>query len=119
MEDIDKTRLEYVARLEEQVQHLQRELAIYKPLAQKWQPIATAKMTQQGAAITLQFGGKQTTGTISTDTLLTTDLTTMTSSVIDTLCESLMIDRLRDIVGPEVDRMMKGVAAQRGASTSW
>lgn len=119
MNDIDKTRLEYVARLEEQVQYLQRELAVYKPLAQKWQPVASAKMTQEGAAITLQFGGKQTTGTIGTSTLLDTDLTSLTSSVIDTLCESLMIDRLRDIVSPEVDRMMKGAANVRGASTSW
>lgn len=119
MEDIDKTRLEYVARLEEQVQHLQREVANYKPLAQRWQPVATSKMTPDGAAITLQFGGKQTTGTIGTSTLLESDLTSLTSSVIDTLCESIMIDRLREIVGPEVDRMMKGARAGAGAKTSW
>lgn len=77
MQDIDKTRTEYVMSLEEQIRHLQRQLGEAKPLAEKWTPIATGEMGADGARITLCFGGKRVTATIGNAMLTNTDLTSL------------------------------------------
>jgi len=115
MDDFEKNRTEYVARLEEQVQHLQRQLGEHKPLADKWTPVATGEMFTEGARVTLQFGGKRINATITNDTLDHADLTSLTTSVIDTLCRSLVVDQLRVIVEPQVDRMLQSRRAVKGA----
>ena len=48
MDDIEKSRVEYVARLEEQVRELQRQLAEAKPLADKWTPVVAGEIDQGG-----------------------------------------------------------------------
>jgi len=66
MDDIEKTRVEYVSRLEEQVRELQRQLGEYKPLAEKWTPVVSGEITQENMVrVTLAFGGKRTTATLT------------------------------------------------------
>lgn len=117
MQDIDKTRAEYIVRLEEQLQHAQAQLAQFKPLADKWTPVISGDNTQGDARFTLVFGGKRVTATVTQHMLLETDLTSLTSSIIDTLIESLVADRLREVVAPEVERIMR--QAIPASKTSW
>lgn len=117
MEDFEKNRNEYVGRLEEQVMHLQRQLAETKPAAEKWTPVVTGAVDPhtQDVRITLQFGGKRVTATVPSATLTTTDHISMTSSVVDTMCDSLVKDRLREMVAPEVERLTRGARNVSGA----
>lgn len=117
MQDIDKTRAEYVVRLEEQLQHAQSQIAQLKPLADKWTPIISGDNTQDAARFTLVFGGKRVTATVSHAMILQNDNTSLTSSIIDTLIESLVADRLREVVAPEVERITR--QARSGATTTW
>lgn len=115
MDDIEKNRSEYVVMLEEQLKHAKRQLAEVQPLATKWAPVVHAELAEDGARVTLQFGGKRVTATIGNSLLDSADLTSLTSSVIDTLCESLIVDRLREVVAPEVNKVLQNRGATKGA----
>jgi hypothetical protein len=115
MDDIEKNRSEYVVMLEDQLKHAKRQLAEVQPLAEKWTPVVNTELAADGARITLQFGGKRVTATIGNSLLDNADLTSLTSGVIDTLCESLIVDRLREVVTPEVNKMMQNRSTTRGA----
>lgn len=116
MDDIEKSRVEYVARLEEQVAHLHRMLSEVQPLAEKWTPVVSGSIDAQGTArITLSFGGKLLTATVSESAMLNNTAADLTTSVTNTLSESLLVDRLRDVVRPEVERLLKASHVRAGA----
>ena len=115
MDDIEKTRAEYVVRLEEQIGHLTRQLAEVKPLADKWTPQVASEIDSKDTRITLHFGGKRITATFPTQALLNGDPTGLASSVVDTLCESLVVEKLREVVKPEVEKLARTAPAIVGA----
>ena len=115
MQDIEKNRVEYVARMEETVQHLKRQLDEVKPLAEKWTPIVASEMVNSQVRITLSFGGKRVTGTFPAEAFAGQDVISLTSSVVDTLCESIVVDALRVVVKPEVEKMMHSTKGISGA----
>jgi hypothetical protein len=116
MDDFEKNRAEHVLMLEQQLQHLQRQLAELKPLADKWTPQIGSEMTPNGAYFTLAFGGKRVTATVTNAYLESGDTTTLTSSIIDTLCQSLVVDRLREVVQPEVEKIVFNRGITQGAA---
>ncbi|MBT9138802.1 MAG: hypothetical protein DDT31_01379 [Syntrophomonadaceae bacterium] len=103
MDDIEKTRVEYVVRLEEQVIHLKRQLDAAKPLADKWTPVVNSENLGDSLRITMAFGGKRATASIKNDTLLTSDATSLTSSVVDSMIQNLVFNQLTPIVRPIID----------------
>lgn len=118
MEDIEKSRIEYVAALELQVKHLQRQLAEYKPAAEKWKPVLAGSITpEKTARFTLSFGGKRVTAELSLNEISTAATTDIVSSVVDALTESLVVDVLRAEVRPEVERIKQGAVNLLRGST--
>lgn len=117
MDDFEKNRVEYVNRLEVQLQHLQRQLAEAVPNAEKWTPIVATELTGTEARVTLGFGGKRVTATFPSSALLNGDPTGITSSVVDTLCESLIVEQLRTVVRPEIEKLVRNASSISGAGT--
>ncbi len=116
MQDIEKSRVEYVARLEEQVRELQRQLGEVKPLAEKWTPIVAGEITQNGEVrVTLGFGGKRTTATIGQSAFLNNTTHDIANSIANTLAESTLVEQITKVVQPEVERLMHGAKAAAGA----
>lgn len=116
MDDIEKTRVEYVARLEQQVAELQRQLAEAKPLAERWTPVVAGEISQDGTArVTLGFGGKRVTATVGASAFTTNTAQDLTYSITNTLAESLLVEKISEVVRPEVERLMRGAQAVKGA----
>jgi len=110
MDDIEKSRIDYVSRIEAQLQHLQQQLGTYRPLAEKWQPTLHGSVSADGEVrFTLTFGGKVVNATVSAGALSTMSTTDATSGVVDVLIESLVADVLREVVQPEVERIQRGI----------
>lgn len=116
MDDIEKSRVEYVARLEEQVRELQRQLAEAKPLADRWTPVVAGEIDQGGKVrVTLGFGGKRTTATVNLDVFLSNTSQDVTYSIANTLAESMLVEKIAEVIRPEIDRLMQGAKAVQGA----
>lgn len=119
MDDIEKNRSEYVARLEQQLKECQRQLAEAKPLADKWTPVVHGEITQDSdVRVTLAFGGKRITATVTRTAFQSHTAHDLTHSITNTLAESLLVEKIAEIVRPEVERLMKGVEGISGAG-SW
>ena len=114
--DIEKSRTEYVVRLEALMKHMQAELATYKAIAEKWQPICHAELDPktQVARFTLSFGGKRSTAEITFASMGQSDPTTATSAIVDVLIESNVAARLREAVQPEVDKVLPNLKKVAG-----
>lgn len=111
MNDIEKTRAEYVQRLELLVKTLQNEIATLKPLANKWTPTAISELMDGGeqGAICLNFGGKSATAVIDKTSLQLVPETDLITHVIKTLNDALTNDRLREVITPEVRKLQQTV----------
>ena len=116
MDDIEKSRIEYVTKLEDQINHLQQQLTELKRSA-AWQPMVHSEMDLDGknGRITLSFGGKRMTAAVPTTALADADTTTITMSVLDTFCKNLIIDQLRPVVQPHVERLNKNANIMKGS----
>lgn len=113
----DVNRVAEIARLEEKVRALMAQVETYKADAELWKPVVTSAVEGDGTVkISLRFGGKMLTATLNSSYLASTDLTSATSSVVTTLIDSLVADRLREVVMPEVDRVMKNVQSLQRVS---
>ena len=116
MEDIEKSRVEYVARLEEQVRELQRQLGEVKPLAEKWTPVVAGEIDQDNKVrVTLGFGGKRTTATIDVGVFTRNTVEDLTHSIANTLAESMLVEKISEVLRPEVERLLQGAKAVSGA----
>lgn len=116
MDDIEKSRIEYVARLEQQVAELHRQLSEVQPLAEKWTPVVAGEITQDGAArITLGFGGKRVTATVGASSFTNNTAQDLTYSITNTLAESLLVEKISEVIRPEVERLIQGAKAVSGA----
>lgn len=117
MEDIEKSRVEYVTRLEEQVHYLQSQVSELKPLVEKWKPVVNGEISSDGSQvrITLSFGGKRTTATVAASTFADNTSSDLSYSITNTLAESLLVDRIREVIDPEVQRLREGVQSVKRA----
>ena len=117
MDDIEKNRVTYVQQLETKMQHMQAEYEKYKAIADKWEPKITvlADPKTQKTTIGLEFGGKHVHATVTHDWLCQMDSTGAVSGIVDALVESLVVEQLRKVVAPEVERAQKGAKATAGA----
>jgi hypothetical protein len=117
MDDIEKNRVEYVARLEEQVAHLQRQLNELRPQAEKWTPVVAGEITpEKEVRITLGFGGKRTTATIGASAFASHTVQDLTYSITNTLAESMLVEKISEVIKPEVERLMRGAQSLQGTS---
>ena len=112
-DDIEKSRVDYVTRLETQLQHAQSELAKYRALAERWEPVLHAEIStvDRQARFTVSFGGKRSTATVPFAMLTETDVTTLSSAIVDAIVQSNIADRLREVVLPEVQRLQPSIKA--------
>lgn len=116
MDDFEKNRNEYVARLEQQLKECQRQLAEAKPLAEKWTPVVNGEISQDGdVRVTLAFGGKRITATVTRTAFASHTTHDLTHSITNTLAESLLVEKIAEVVRPEVERLMRGVESISGA----
>lgn len=116
MEDIDKNRVEYVARLEQQIAELHRQLSEVQPLAEKWTPVVSGELMADGEArVTLCFGGKRVTATVSGASFTQNTVNDLTFSITNTLAESLLVEKVAEVIKPEVERLFRGALAIKGA----
>lgn len=117
MSDIEKNRAEYVALIEQRLEHATTELAKYKEIAARWEPSFTVAVSTDGKDTTfgLRFGGKNVHATVPSTQLASTDLTTATSAIVDALVESLVIDRFKEVIKADVARAQQNAISVSGA----
>lgn len=117
MQDIEKSRVEYVQRLETQLEHMAKELDKYKQIAETWEPKITTvtEPSTQRTTFGLSFGGKLVHATVTQQYLAETDLNSAASTIVDALVESLVVEQLRKKIMPDVERNQQNARATVGA----
>lgn len=106
MSDFDTRRVGEINDLEVQLKNAREAAAGYKVIAERWQPRLTSEISNDVAKISMAFGGKTMTATYPIASLAGADLTSATTSVLNTLFEALIADALRPVTQPEVKRML-------------
>lgn len=106
MSDFDTRRIGEIAELELRVKNATDHAAAYKAIAERWQPRVTSMIDKDIAKISMTFGGKTMSATYPVKNLQGVDLTSATTSVLQTLFEAFIADALRPVVAPEVRRMI-------------
>lgn len=116
MNDNEKNRAEYVLHMENQVKHLQRQLADLQAEAH-WIPQVNNVMDSKDETVrtTLSFGGRRVTTTLTYDALRNCSSGDATTAVLESFWKNLIEDRLREIVEPEIRRSKEGVQSIEGA----
>ena len=116
MDDVEKSRVEYVMKLEELIAHLRVQVAEAKAAA-TWQPTVNSEMDISGnnGRFTLGIDGKRVTVSVPTVSLYNADVTTVTTSIIESFWKNLISDRLRPVVQPHVERMRTNANAMKGS----
>jgi len=111
MSDFDTRRVGEIVVLEERINALQDQVKKYKHIADKWEPRVSSEIiaTDNTGKVILHFGGKAIAATFTADYLTRMDLTSATTNVVETLCQSLVAERLREVVQPEVERIMNNM----------
>ena len=113
MDDIEKNRVEYVTRLEQQLKHAQEQLAVLRPIAEKWEPRVLAgslRASDEQATITLSFGGKQQTMSIRFEAMLHTSTGDLAAYIASSLADTFVAPQLAKLLSPEIERLQRGVA---------
>ena len=107
--DPEKNRAEYVQHLENQVQHLQRQLQELQA-QERWIPHVAATMDSVGdtARLTLAWGGKRVTTTFTQQAIRESSIVDVVTAVVDSFVVNLVAERLREVVEPEVLRVVNG-----------
>jgi hypothetical protein len=112
IEDVDKTRVEYVTRLELLVQNLQRQIAELQA-EERWIPKFGSTLNTGGsceeAQLTLSFGGKNQTAVFTYDFLKEHGAIDATTNIIELGFKNMILDRFREVVQPEVERLQTSV----------
>jgi hypothetical protein len=117
MSDFDTRRIGEIHQLELRINALQAELAERKKDAEKWTPKVGSSMDAAtgNGKITMHFGGKAFAAELPAKALQFGTLTGVTTDVIELLCVHLVGARLKEVVEPEVSKLLQGVQATRGA----
>jgi hypothetical protein len=110
-------RVEYVHQMEMSVEHMKRELAHYKGIAELWEPVFTTEMdpAKQQVKVGLRFGGKNVHATMSFSALQQTSLTDSVSQIVDALSESLVVEQLRKVAAPKLQEAITNALSIKSA----
>ncbi len=110
-ENVEKSRSDYVAQLEQRVIQLQQQLDEYKPIAEHWRPIVSGAIepTDNSVRVTLAFAGKRVTATIGHSSVQQNTVHDLSNSIANTLAESMLVAEITKLVRPEVERLVAGV----------
>lgn len=120
MDDFEKNRVEYVANLERQIEHLQRRLAEMQPLAEKWTPKIEGRQEIDGTVrFTASFGGKNAFTRIGASELATNAPGDVTTHVLEALDQTLFQRMIRPVLEAEVERMTAIVRSQTAQGEPW
>lgn len=114
MDDIEKTRAEYVQRLETTLQHLRVEHDKYKALAEKWEPRFTIELGET-AKIGLEFGGKRAHVQVELQALSRSDTSGVAASVSESLTEALVTTTLAKLLQPSLEVAKRSATVALGA----
>ena len=109
MSDFDTRRVGEIVVLEEKIMALQEQLTAAKKVADEWKP-EISSITSSGemrSRITLKFGGKVSAATMTVDWLAQQDTTSATTAAVEALIDSVVKDRLRTLIEPEIDKLIK------------
>lgn len=106
MSDFDTRRIGEIAELEQRVKNASDRAISFQAIAERWQPRVASVIANDVAKISLSFGGKSMTATYPIKNLQGVDVTSATTSVLQTLFEALIADALRPVIAPEVQRMI-------------
>ena len=96
--------------------NLQQQLAGLKA-EERWVPQLSSNLGDgdEIARISMAYAGKNLTVVLPWTYLRATDTTEAVSSTVQALVDGLVADQLREVVQPEVERVMAGVQAINGA----
>lgn len=106
MDDIEKSRAEYVAKLEAQLKHATQQLNAYKADAVKWTPVAKAEITNNTLSVAVSFAGRKSQVNIDYTKINIEDTTTLVTEIIDAFVKSSIADRFKEVIKPEVERVL-------------
>jgi hypothetical protein len=114
MQDIDKTRAEYVTHLESQLTHMVQRLndALNKA---KWAPVIEAADEGDKVRFVLSLLDKKVSVHVTKQSLFESDVTTITSAVVDSMVLNLVSSQIRTVVEPEVTKFKQSAVALNGA----
>ena len=110
MSEFEKNRAEHVAYLEAQNANLQQQLAAIKA-DERWVPKVAAVLEDGKARVTLSFGGKNQTGSMSVEYLCGQSSGDATMNILDLAFKDMVFDRLREVVEPEILRVQTSARA--------
>ena len=107
MSDFDTMRIGQIAALEEKVMILQKHLADAQKNADKWTPVLTteADPKDQALKVCLKLSGKMVTVKVTYQAILESDMTALTSAILESMFKNLIADVLR----PEIELVLSGV----------
>lgn len=106
MSDFDTRRIGEILELEQKLKNASDRAVEFQAVAERWQPRVASVIANDVAKISLSFGGKTMTATYPVKNLQGVDLTSATTSVLQTLFDALIADALRPVIAPEVKRML-------------
>ena len=111
--DIEKQRIEYVALIEKQMQHLQDEAAAFKNDAMLWKPIVAGEAVDGHMRITYVFAGKRITVNLPNSAVifLKDDINELTNVVANTIIDSILRDVVKATVHDEVIRLSNSIVS--------
>lgn len=117
MSDFDTRRVGEIHGLELRINALQAELAQKKQAAEKWEPKvdATIDPKRESGKITMHFAGKAFAAEVPLTLLRTGTLTGITTSVVETLCVHLVAQQLKQVIEPQVQKLLNSVQLTKDA----
>lgn len=113
MTDFDTRRIGEIALLEEKLENALKTGAGYKMIAERWQPRAASELIDGKAKISLTFGGKTMAATFPAEGLVSADLGSATTEVLEALVKSFVLDQLRPVIQAEVRTLIAGAQTQQ------
>jgi hypothetical protein len=113
MSDFDTRRVGEIATLEMKLKHALTQSEEYKATAERWEPKFTTEATTDSVKFGVSFGGKRAPATYPLKGFVGAEATSATTEVLTTLFNSMMIDQLRPLLAPEVQRMIDAANANQ------
>lgn len=117
MHDFEKGRIEYVQRLETQIESLSRAIAQLQANA-KWTPIVGVNMQGDNVEITLEYCGKRKTIPVPTSYFQTASRTDLVTAITQGFLGDLVFDNLREAFETPITNVMNRAQASANMSTS-
>lgn len=106
MSDFDTQRLGEILELEQRSMVASQRALEYQALADKWTPKFSSSIDNDTARISIVYGGKTATVKYPVQNLQGVDVTSATTSMLQSLFDSLISDVLRPLAEPQARKMV-------------